>query len=105
MRILFDHGKPAPLRRALIGHSVTTAHEMGWAQLDNGALLREADKQFEIIITTDRSIRYQQNLTSFRLAVLVLPTTNWPELRRHQAEIAAAVNALKPGQVVELRFT
>jgi hypothetical protein len=104
MRILFDHGTPAPLRRALGGHSVATTHEMGWSRLDNGALLREADKQFDIIITTDQSFSYQQNLGSFRLAILVLPTTNWPELRVHQADIAAAVNALQSGDVVELKL-
>jgi hypothetical protein len=104
MRILFDHGTPAPLRRALAGHSVATAHELGWSQLDNGALLREADKQFDIVITTDQSFRYQQNLGSFRLAILVLPTTNWPELRVHQAVIAAAINALQSGDIVELKF-
>jgi hypothetical protein len=52
MRILFDQGEPAPLRRALTDHSVATAYEMGWTQLGNGALLRAADLQFDIFITT-----------------------------------------------------
>ena len=77
---------------------------MGWSQLDNGALLREANKQFDILITTDQSFRYQQNLGLFRLAILVLPTTNWSEIRIHQANIAAAVNAVQSGDVVELKF-
>jgi hypothetical protein len=62
MRILFDQGTPAPLRRALKNHSVSTAHEMGWAELSNGALLRSAESEFDVLITTDRNIRYQQSL-------------------------------------------
>ena len=60
MRLLFDHGTPAPLRRALTGHSVSTAYEMGWTELDNGALLRAAESDFDVLITTDRNLRYQQ---------------------------------------------
>jgi hypothetical protein len=105
MRILFDHGTPAPLRRALIGHSVSTAHEMAWMQLDNGALLKAADAQFDVLITTDQNLRYQQNLTGYRLAILVLPTTSWPKIRACEAQVVAAVNALGPGDVVALNFS
>jgi predicted nuclease of predicted toxin-antitoxin system len=104
MRILFDQGVPAPLRRALTDHSVATAHEMGWTQLGNGALLRAAESQFDVFITTDRNLQYQQNLAGYRLAILILPTTNWPEIRVHQALVAAAANKLRPGDVVELNF-
>jgi hypothetical protein len=62
MRILFDQGTPAPLRRALKNHSVSTAYEMGWAELSNGTLLRSAESEFDVLITTDRNIRYQQSL-------------------------------------------
>jgi hypothetical protein len=104
MRILFDHGTPAPLRRALTGHTVSTAYEMGWTELDNGALLKAAETDFEALITTDQNLRYQQNLTGQRLAILVLPTTSWPKIRAHEADVAAAVNALRPGDFVELNF-
>jgi hypothetical protein len=63
MRILFDHGTPAPLRRALTAHTVSTAYEMGWAELDNGALLAAAERDFDALVTTDRNLRYQQNLS------------------------------------------
>jgi hypothetical protein len=89
MRILFDHGTPAPLRRALTGHTVSTAYEMGWTNLDNGALLKAAEIDFEALITTDQNLRYQQNLTGQRLAILVLPTTSWPKIRAHEAEAVA----------------
>ena len=104
MRILFDHCTPAPLRRALPGHDVSTAYEMGWAGLKNGALLAEAEKAFDAFITTDQNLRSQQNLTGRKLAILVLPTTSWPRMQKHLPEIEAAVNALKPGDFIELDF-
>jgi hypothetical protein len=73
VRILLDQGTPVPLRRVLAAHEVATAYEMGWATLDNGELLRAAEAEFEVFITTDRNLRYQQNLTGWRLAILVLP--------------------------------
>ncbi len=104
MKILFDHGTPVPLRRQLASHDITTAYEMGWAQLSNGDLLAAAEKSFEAFITTDKNLRYQQNLAGRRLAILVLPTTSWPEIKKHASQVAASVNQLKPGDFVELSF-
>jgi len=102
VRILFDQGTPAPLRDCLPGHSIETAHELGWSKLKNGELLSEAEKKFDLLVTTDRHLRFQQNLADSRLAILVLPTTNWPHLRTDAERIATAVNSLKPGQYLEL---
>jgi hypothetical protein len=104
MRVLFDHGTPVPLRHALTNHTVSTAYDMGWADLDNGALLKAAETRFDALITTDRNLRHQQNLTGLRLAILVLPTTSWPKIQAHEERISAAVNALHPGDFVELIF-
>jgi hypothetical protein len=104
MRILFDQGTPAPLRLALVGHVVATTFELGWAQLDNGALLKAAEAEFDVLVTTDRNLPYQRNLTGLRLAVLVLPTTSWPTIRAHEAEVVAAVGLLRAGDVTELDF-
>lgn len=104
MTILFDHGTPAPLRHALPGHEISTAYQMGWANLKNGDLLAAAEKTFGGFITTDKNLRYQQNLTGRQLAILVLPTTSWPRLQKQIPEIIAAVNALKPGDYIELNF-
>jgi predicted nuclease of predicted toxin-antitoxin system len=104
VKILFDHGTPAPLRRALIDHVVSTAREMGWSEIDNGSLLAAAEKEFDAIITTDQSMRYQQNVAGRKLAILVLPTTNWRQIRLHQTKVAGAVNRLRPGDLVELKF-
>ncbi|HSS78724.1 MAG TPA: DUF5615 family PIN-like protein, partial [Thermoanaerobaculia bacterium] len=81
MRILLDQGTPAPLRHELTGHNVTTAYEKGWSALKNGELLKAAEAEFEALVTTDRNLRYQQNLTGRRLAILVLPTTSWPKIQ------------------------
>jgi hypothetical protein len=92
------------LRRAFSGHTVATAFERGWADLSNGDLLREAEAQFDLLVTTDQNLRYQQNLAGRRLAILVLPTTSWPEIKRHEAEVVAAANTLRPGEYRELRW-
>jgi hypothetical protein len=64
MRILFDHGTPAPWRHSLPDHEISTAYEMGWAELNNGDLLAVAEKNFGAFITTDQDLRHQQNLAS-----------------------------------------
>lgn len=81
MRILFDQGTPAPLREHLPGHSVETAYEKGWSALRNGELLAKAEAEFDLLITTDRNLRHQQDLAALRIAILVLPTTSWPRLQ------------------------
>jgi hypothetical protein len=104
MKILFDHGTPAPLRHELIGHEVATAFEKGWSQLNNGDLLREAEASFDLFITTDQNLKYQQNLTGRRLAILVLSTTSWPRIQKDLASIVPAVAAIHPGEFVELQI-
>jgi hypothetical protein len=104
MKILFDQGTPAPLRHALTGHAVSTAYELGWAQLANGDLISAAEESFDALITTDRNLLYQQNLSGRRLAILTLWTTSWPKIQRHLPKVAAAVNQLTEGDFVELTF-
>ncbi|MGH6675550.1 MAG: hypothetical protein ACRECE_04895 [Xanthobacteraceae bacterium] len=77
---------------------------MGWSELDNGKLLSAAEIEFDAIITTDQSISYQQNLAGRRLAIVVLPTTSWKQIRLHQTEILEKINALRPGDLAELKF-
>lgn len=104
MRILFDQGVPVPLRRFLAEHSVETAYERGWSGLSNGDLITAAETAFEVFITTDQNLRYQQNLAGRRLAILVLPTTRWPEIQVHAGDVLAAVNAVRTGEYRELRW-
>jgi hypothetical protein len=102
VRILFDQGTPAPLKEHLAGHQVDTAFEKGWSTLRNGELLARAEAEYDLFVTTDQKLEHQQNLSGRRLAILVLPTTSWPRLRLMTAEIAAAVNRIKPGQYLAL---
>ena len=101
MRILFDQGTPVPLKEHLSGHSVATAFEKGWSTLRNGELLAVAEAQFDVLVTTDRNLRFQQNLAARKLAIVVLPTTSWPRLRPVATRIAEFVAAAPPGKISE----
>ena len=95
MRILFDQGTPAPLRRFLTGHLVSTAYEEGWTTVTNGDLIRLAEqKGFELLITTDTNLRYQQNLESRSISILVLTTTSWPRIKAAAALVVQMVDDL-----------
>ena len=103
MRILFDHSTPAPLRRHLPGHEVKEAFELGWERLSNGELLNAAEKDgFEILITADKNIRYQQNLTGRKIALIVIGNAQWPILRRHLSRVMEAADAATHGSYVEV---
>ena len=103
MRILFDQGTPVPLRALLIRHNVTTAYELGWGELQNGDLLRQAEESgFEGFVTTDKNLRYQQTLPGRRLAIAVLMATSWPRIQRHSSEVVAAIDGLQVGSYLEI---
>jgi len=107
MLILFDHSTPAPLRYALKGHLVVEAIERGWDRLANGALLDAAEAAgFELLLTADKNMHYQQNLTGRKISILVLGNAQWPVLRRYADRVVAAVKAATPGSfaVVEIPF-
>jgi predicted nuclease of predicted toxin-antitoxin system len=104
MKVLLDACVPRPLRNFLSTHTVHTAQEMGWEKLKNGALIKEAELQFAAFITSDQNLKYQQNITGRNLAILVLPTNDWPTIRLHGNEIATKTGALQPGDFVELNW-
>ena len=106
MLVLFDHSVPAPLGPYLVGHTVTEARTRGWDTLTNGDLLTEAERAgFDVFLTADKNIRYQQNLASRKVAVVVLSTPQWPLVRLHTAKIATAVNAVLPGSYLEVQIS
>jgi len=78
---------------------------MGWAELENGQLLKLAEAAFDVLITTDKNLRYQQNLSDRHLAILVLPTTSWRIIQAHVAEVVAVVDELRVGEFRELTFS
>jgi hypothetical protein len=85
-------------------HEVSTAYELGWSSLKNGELLQVAESKFDVLVSTDQNLRYQQNLTGRHLAILVLPFASWPKLQQYIPTIVAAINDLKPGDYIELVF-
>ena len=103
MLIRFDHSTPAPLSSYLTEHIVTKAKDRGWDRLTNGELLVEAERAgFDVLLTADNNMRYQQNLTGRGIALVVLITPQWPLVRLHIERIAAAVNAATPGSYAEV---
>ena len=93
-----------PLRDHLTGHTVQTAFELGWSNLGNGALLAAAEVSFDLLITTDQQLRYQQNLAGRRLSVLVLRTTSWPRIQEHVSRIIDALAKMSVGEYREIDF-
>jgi hypothetical protein len=106
MLILFDHGTPKGLASALPGHTVVTAQSRGWDRLNNGALPNAAEEAaLDLLLTTDRRIRHQQNLAGRKIALVVLTgTTKWSHVRLHLERLAAVVNAATPGSYTEVEI-
>lgn len=103
MLVLFDHGTPRGLARSLAGHTVHRAKTRGWETLSNGELLARAEEAgFDVLVTTDKNIRHQQNPRGRKIAVVVLGNPLWPVLRLHAELVASAVNAATPGSYTEV---
>jgi predicted nuclease of predicted toxin-antitoxin system len=105
VKILFDQGTPAPLRDLLPNHDVSTAYELGWSTLKNGELLSAAESNgFEVFITTDTNLRYQQNLIQRKIAIVVLSTTSWPRIKPNTSKIITAVNQSSSNSFTEVNI-
>lgn len=105
MLILFDQGTPSPLAMFLAGHTVKNAKDLGWDALSNGELLKAAeDSGFQLLLTTDKNIRYQQNLAERTIAIVVLGHARWPVVKLHVEKVVAAVNAAAPGSYTEVEI-
>jgi hypothetical protein len=105
MKVFFDECVPLPLRTQLPEHEIKTAQEMRWGRLKNGELIRRAEESgFEVFVTSDQNLSYQQNLAGRRIALLVLSTNYWPTLRNQPSKIPAALDAMQPGQYTEVAF-
>jgi hypothetical protein len=97
MLILFDNGTPRGLARFLIGHIVEEARARGWEEFKNGELIDAAEQAgFEILVTTDKNIRYQQNLEARKIALVVLKNSQWPMVKLVVGAIRGAVDAACP---------
>src|SRR5260370_33527310 len=98
MLVLFDHGTPRGLARALQGHTVKEARAQGWDTLSNGDLLNAAEKAgFDVLLTTDTNLPHQQNLQGYKLAIVILSKNRWSLVRLMMQQIADPVHATRPG--------
>jgi hypothetical protein len=105
VKVLFDQGTPVPLRRYLHSHEVTTVYELAWSTLQNGALLSQAEAAgFDVLITTDKNLKYQQNLSTRRLAIVVLLSTSWPKIQQKASTVSAAVDQSTIGSYIEVQI-
>jgi len=103
MRILFDVNMPEPLRRYLTEHTVDTANEKGWARIKNGDLLANAERDgYEVLITADQSMRYQQDVAHRQIAVIVLLSNRWPRVQMRIEDIRNALETVEPGEFREV---
>ncbi len=103
MKILFDNGTPKPIAQYLTGHVVIRARQIGWHELENGELIQRAEEAgYDVLLSTDKNIRYQQNLSGRRIALVVLTSSQWPMVRLRLAEIAKAIDACTPGSYIEV---
>jgi len=105
LKVLFDQGTPVPLRNHFSSHYVSTAFELGWATLKNGELLSAAENNgFDVFVTTDTNLSYQQNLSNRKIAIVILSTTSWPRIQKSVAAIVSAIDAARPNsyQIVSI---
>lgn len=103
MRVLFDKSTPFGLARHLEGHAVSTAEQCGWGRLENGDLLTAAEHAgYEVFLTADKNLRYQQNLAARKISIVVLGQSPWPLVRQRISAVVAAVDAATPGGYVEV---
>jgi predicted nuclease of predicted toxin-antitoxin system len=105
VKVLFDHNIPKKLRTHLPGHDVTTSRELGWDALKNGELLAVAELNgFEVMVTGDKNLSYQQNLKGRQLALIVLGESDWNILKHVSKSVATALEEAGPGSFQEVLF-
>ena len=97
MRILFDQGAPFPISRYLAGHTVGISADLGWDRLKNGDLLAAAEQGgYEVLLTTDKNLRYQQNLKERGIAIVVVAHAQWPALKPHVQRVVEGMRTGNP---------
>ena len=105
MKILFDNGTPRKVATCLIGHQVVRSRQLGWHELNNGDLIKKAEAEaFDVLLSTDKNLRYQQNLSGRKIAIVVLKQQQWPLVQLHLGIIAAAVDDADPGSYTEVEI-
>ena len=104
MRLLLDECVPKRLKRELAGHESRTVQDMGWAGVKNGELLKLADGQFDVLLTVDQGLEYQQNLSGLRISVVVMraASNDVDDLRPLLPAVALALTSIQPGTLAHV---
>jgi len=105
VKILLDESVPRLLKLRLPQLNISTVQEMGWAGVQNGELPRRAEELFDVLITADRNLRYQQNLSGRKLAILVLPSSQVPLVTRLVPVVETLLTTIRPGAIVDVPLT
>ena len=100
VKILLDECVPWPLAKLLEGHVCSNPYKQGWSSLKNGELLRLAEAEFDVFVTSDQNLRYQQNLMGRRIAILELSTNDWHAIHADVESIKITLNAINAGDFV-----
>ena len=104
MKVLVDECVPVKLVRLLAGHDFVTAQAQGWGSFKNGLLLALAEAEFDLFLTCDRNLQYQQNLQGRKIAILLLSTNHWPTLKRQADLVQSNLEKILPGQFVAVEI-
>jgi predicted nuclease of predicted toxin-antitoxin system len=102
MRVLLDECCPKPLKNALTGAEVFTVEMAGIKGVKNGELVKHADNNFDVLITADKNLRYQQQLANHKVAIIELPFNSWKRVQSIVPQIQNALTNIRPGQYVEI---
>ena len=105
MLVLLDESLPRKLALELVGHTTQTVQKRGWSGLKNGELLRRASAEFDVFVTGDQNLEFQQNTTGLSIAVVVLIAVNnrIETLRSLIPELLKAIESIDPGQLIRVR--
>ena len=104
MKVLVDECGPFKLVRLLAGHAFTTAQQRGWGSFKNGRLLALAEPEFDLFLTCDRNLEYQQNLKGRKIAILLLSTNHWPTLKGQVPLVQGALDKVRMGEFVSVEI-
>ncbi len=102
MKILIDESLPRFTLQLVQEHEAFTVQYVGWTGIKNGALLRRAEGQFDVFLTADKNLRYQQNLTDRTLAIIVFPSNKLSVVKQLEMPLKQTLTEITPGAVVEL---
>ena len=104
MKVLIDECLPEPLRSHLTGHVFQTVHSIGCKGIKDAQLLALTDHEFDVLLTGDKNLRHQQNLTTRKTSIILLPTTHWPTIKQHLSKVQQALDVVHLHNFIEVTF-